>query len=221
MFRRGVNGIICLVMSGMPVLAEESPAQPGTIEQESMENPEVGDHWTYETRDEITGTVKSTTTQVVTEVTPKAIAVRLGAVGNANYSFVTFNHTWDGLDSGLFRYTPNEGLGVRMPLEVGKKWKVASDIFNSTHNTTFKRSGTAAVTARESVTTRAGTFDAFKLEIAYSDRNAADPTKKADIALEIWYAPSVDHFVKRTQVTRSNGQVRENMSMELVEFGRR
>ena len=29
---------------------------------EAMEEPEVGDHWTYELRDEITGDIKSTLT---------------------------------------------------------------------------------------------------------------------------------------------------------------
>jgi hypothetical protein len=42
----------------------------------SMEEPLPGDHWTYEVRDEIMGTITSTRQHVITEVTPKEVTVR-------------------------------------------------------------------------------------------------------------------------------------------------
>ena len=77
------------------------------------------------------------------------------------------------------------------------------------------------VVAQESVTTRAGTFDTFKIETSYQSQNANDPTKKAQVVIQIWYAPLIDHWVKRSFVSRSDGRVRERSTVELVEYGRR
>lgn len=234
MYRRVVAGIVCLSMSGLPALAQNSPspttpespagaASPPSSEDaiESMADPQPGDHWTYETRDEITGVVKATTTHVVTEVSPTTIGLRIGAVGNANFAFITCDRGWNTITTAAFKYTPNDGGGIRLPLEVGKKWSFQSNDFNSAHGVTFKRSGTARVTAKESVTTRAGTFDAFKIETSTTVRSANDPTKKSDFTSQMWYVPAVNHWVKRVMTTRTDGQIRDNSSMELVEFGRK
>ena len=47
----------------MPAPAIEIPNSP-----EPMEDAQTGDHWTYELRDDITGEVKSTITNTVTDV---------------------------------------------------------------------------------------------------------------------------------------------------------
>jgi hypothetical protein len=85
----------------------------------------------------------------------------------------------------------------------------------------WRRSGTAKVVAQESVTTRAGTFDTFKIETSLQFQNANDPTKKYQAVFQIWYAPVIDHWVKRSAVSRSEGRVREKSTIELVEYGRR
>ena len=77
------------------------------------------------------------------------------------------------------------------------------------------------MTAKESVTTQAGTFEAFKIETSVQLLNVNDPTKKVQVEQQTWYAPTIDHWVKRTAISRSDGKVRENNSAELVEFGRR
>jgi hypothetical protein len=92
---------------------------------------------------------------------------------------------------------------------------------NSTQGLSFKRSGTSMVIAQESITTSAGTFDTFKIETSYSMRNANDPTKKFDFKLVTWYAPAINHWVKRISTTRSVGNLRDNSSVELVEYGRK
>jgi len=48
-----------------------------------------------------------------------------------------------------------------------------------------------------------------------------DPTKKFQAVQQIWYAPVIDHWVKRSFVSRSDGRVRERNTIELVEYGRR
>jgi hypothetical protein len=222
MFRLVVLGVGCLLLNVPIAVAQQSsaPAAPPP-DEESMEEPLVGDHWTYETRDDITGDIKSTATQVVTEVSAAAIGVRVNVVGNPNAGYISYDRSWNAVITGVWKNSPSDGTGVRLPLAAGNTWKIQSSYVNTSNGASFKRSGTSKVVGRESVTTQAGTFDAFKIETSYVDRNSNNPTRKAEATMETWYVPSIDHWVKRTITVRSDGRVRENNSVELVEFGRR
>jgi len=199
--------------SAPPVETPDSP--------EPMEDPQTGDHWTYEVRDDITGDVKSTVTNTVTDVSGADVSIRVGVLGNPNSGYLTFDHSWNLTYNGIWRYSPNDGTGVRAPLAAGKTWPVKGTDTNTTAGVSWKRSGTAKVVAQESVTTRAGTFDTFKIETSLQIQNANDPTKKYQAVLQTWYAPVIDHWVKRTFVSRIEGHVRDKNTNELVEYGRR
>lgn len=234
MFRYVVPAAVCLFVTGELVFGQQSPpeqsqnrrvaqaapaASPDT--EESMEEPLAGDHWTYEIRDEITGEVKSTVTHVVTEVAGSTISVRSDVVGKGTGGYLTYDRAWNLINNGAWKNTPNNGEGVRLPLTAGKTWSFQANEVNSTQGVTLKRSGTSKVSGRESVTTRAGTFDAFKIQTSYTSRNANDPTKKFDITIQMWYVPAINHWAKRTYTSRSDGHLRENSSIELVEYGRK
>jgi hypothetical protein len=197
-------------------LAVESPNSV-----EPMEEAQVGDHWTYEIRDEITGDIKSTITNTVTDVSGSEISTRLAQLGNSNSGYQTFDRSWNLKDNGAWRYTANDGTGIRVPLAVGKTWSFKSTDLNSTAGISWKRSGTAKVLAQESVTTRAGTFDTFKIETSIQVQNANDPTKKVQLVQQSWYAPAIDHWVRRSFLSRADGRTREKSTIELVEYGRR
>jgi hypothetical protein len=189
--------------------------------QEAMEDVQLGDHWTYEFRDDITGDVKSVLTHTVTDVTDSEIGVRIARIGNANTGYQSFDRSWSLINSGAWRYTPNDGTGIRAPLSVGKTWSFKSNDLNNTAGLSGKRSGTSKVIAQESVTTPAGTFDTFKIETSFQIQNANDPTKKVQAVVQTWYAPAIDHWVRRSFVSRSESRVREKNTVELVEYGRR
>jgi len=188
---------------------------------EPMEGPQPGDHWTYESRDEITGDVKSTFVQTITDVAATEINVRVTVLGNPNNGYVTFDSGWNLTNDGTWRFTPNDGSGVRVPLSIGKTWPIKATGVRTAPNATWKRSGTAKVVGQESITTRAGTFDTFKIELSYQLQNSNDPTKKAQIIQRTWYAPAIDHWVKRTTESRQDGRLTDKNSVELVEYGRR
>lgn len=192
-----------------------------TDSPEPMEDVKLGDHWTYEVRDEITGDVKATNTNIVTDISGSEISVRVGVTGNPNTGYLTFDHSWNVKSNGIWRFTPNDGSGIRLPFAVGKAWSFQSADVNSTGGFSSKRSGKSRIVGQESVTTRAGTFDTFKIETSYSLSNARDPTKKFQVVTQTWYAPVIDHWVKRSSVSRSEGHVRDNTSIELIEYGRR
>src|ERR1700730_8430649 len=73
-----------------PSAAVESPNSP-----DAMEEAQLGDHWTYELRDEIAGEVKGTYTNVVTDVSATEIGTRTGMLGTFNTGYVTFDRSWN------------------------------------------------------------------------------------------------------------------------------
>jgi hypothetical protein len=197
------------------------PAAPAAAEpSDSIEQPMVGDHWTYEFYDEISGQLKNSSTFTITDISKDEIALRVETPGFP-VNFVVYDRGWNTKNNNIWKYTPNDGTGVKSPLTVGGTWRFQGDDFNSTHNVSFNRTGTSKVVGQESVTTSAGTFDTFKIETTMSLRNANDPTKTAQAVGTMWYAPAIDHWVKRTFKQSSNGHVDSAWRVELVDYGRR
>jgi hypothetical protein len=186
-----------------------------------MEEPMGGDHWTYEVRDEIAGTITATRTNVVTEVTPKDISTRVDTVGKPEPGQIVYDRSWNVTLSGQWKYSPNDGAGIQMPLTVGKIWNFQANETNVSNGYIWSRSGKSKVVGQETVTTKAGTFDTFKIETLFSRKNVKDPTQKAEVTSVTWYAPAIDHWVKRTFVNRVDRHLLVNNTIELTEYGRK
>jgi hypothetical protein len=186
-----------------------------------MEEPQPGDHWTYEARDEITGKVTATRENTVTEVTPTEISVRHKTLGTNNEGLSVYDRSWNVVENQPWRYSPHDGTGIQSPLAVGKIWPVRTNNINGTNGNVWRRSGISKVVGQESVTTRAGTFDTFKIETTFTGSNVNNPTQKNEVTSLTWYAPAIDHWVKRTFVSRANKHLQTNNVFELVEYGRR
>jgi hypothetical protein len=187
----------------------------------AMEEPLPGDHWTYEERDEITGSVNLVFTAVITEVTPTEISVRTTKAGGSGGGLVVYDRSWSLISSGEWRYAPNDGNGVRLPLAVGDTQAIQSNQVNTQKGFSYKRSGTSKVLDQETLTTKAGTFETFKIETTVSIRNVNDPTGKNELTIETWYAPAIDHWVKRTSISRTDHHLRSQTTSELIDYGRK
>jgi len=213
-----------LLLAAEPLLAQSGPTAPTPTEQSvvaPMEQAQIGDHWTYEVRDEIAGTIKATTTNTVTDLSASEVSTSVGIVGKPSAGYQTFDRSWNLTSNGVWRFSPNDGTGIRLPLAVGKTWSFKTSETNSSADISSKRSGSSKVVAQESVTTRAGIFDTFKIETSVQVQNSKNPTQKYQVSTQTWYAPLINHWVKRTYVMRFEGRVRENTVAELVEYGRR
>ena len=230
MFRYAVLGIIGLAGNAWAQQASpqaEAPAalsSPAALQSSaaiSMEEPLPGDHWTYEVRDEIIGTISATRQNIVTDVTPMQVNTRVETVGKPNAGNIVFDRSWNMTVSGPWKFSPNDGSGIQLPLSVGKTWNFQCDEVDAANANIWKRAGKSTIVGRESVTTKAGTFETFKIETSYSTRNVKDPTRKAEVTLQIWYAPAIDHWVKRTFASRVNNLLTTNNTIELVEYGRK
>lgn len=232
MLRYAVLGLIGLLASSalaqqpsLQTAAPGSSSSPASIEPAktavAMEEPTPGDHWTYEVRDEITGTVAATRTKVITEVTPVEISTRIDTLGKSNPGQIVFDRSWNVVMSGSWRYSPNAGSGIRPQLSVGKTWNFQCNELNTADGSAWKRSGKSKVVGQETVTTKAGTFETFRIETSYSARKVGNPTRIVEATSQTWYAPTINHWVKQTFVSRTDKHLLINNNVELIDYGRK
>ncbi|HTO60657.1 MAG TPA: hypothetical protein VMM15_05310 [Bradyrhizobium sp.] len=226
MLRATTFGLIVLAAGGAmaqpaspPDGAKAAPVAMDTSKAAiSTDKAQLGDRWVYELRDEITGTIKATRTQVITALTPNEIRVQFTSTALPKEGTFVYDRSWNLLTNTPWKYLPSDGTGVQAPLAVGKTWSFRADEVNSTTGAMLKRSGTSKILGQETVTTRAGTFETFKIETSYSRVSTKDPSRKVEITATGWYAPSISHWVKRNTVTRSEHLLRDKGSVELVEY---
>ena len=160
---------------------------------------------------------------IVTEVKPTSISVRfdkLGAKSNEQ-GFTIYDRSWNVVEALPWRFSPHDGTGIQAPLEIGKTWPVQTNNINGADGSVWKRSGISKVIGQESVTTKAGTFDTFKIETTFTGTNVKNPTVKNEVTSLTWYAPEIDHWVRRTFVSRTNKHLRIDNVIELISHGRK
>jgi hypothetical protein len=176
---------------------------------------QVGDQWTYVTKDEITGNVGRRRTATVTEITPKEIVTQM--VTPDGKSLIVFDHEWNRTKNGNFEYKPHDANGVQFPLAVGKEWRLQYFTSNAKTGANFKSSDLSKVVAKETVTTDAGTFEVFRIERQVKEFNTADPSRGSESQITLLYAPQINHWVRRTIVHKVEKRLRSNETDELVE----
>ena len=224
MYRYLLTGVICL-LAGSAYAQGANDARPSAPAPSkpviSMEEPMPGDFWTYELRDEISGNVTAVRKNLVTEVSATEISIRFNIEGRPTEGFNVYDRSWNLKSAAPWKYTPHDGSGIQSPPKAGASWKSEGDDINGSNGFIWKRSVRSKVVGQETLTTKAGTFETFKIETTINRRPTNDPTQKMEIIQQTWYAPAVDHWVKRTQVGRVNGNLVFNNTIELVEYGRR
>jgi hypothetical protein len=188
--------------------------------------PQVHDLWIYDTKNEVTGLPSEGYTEMVVQVSPKEVVV------NRTYRepvyrwpqnyIVTYDHDWDVIDRFDHKFKPNDGLGLRMPLSVGKTWQAEFDA-QDLHTTrrTYRGTSSSKVVAQETITTDAGTFDTFKIEQQARWLDPLDPARMWEFQIVSWFAPQINHWVRRTTLTKFEKRVRENTTEELADFNRK
>ena len=196
------------------ILAAQSPEQADDMVR-------VGDRWSFDSKDEITGFPKDTFTRVVTEVSPKEIVVSVTFRGKSGSSLVVYDHDWNRLENSAWKYKSNDGQGIRPPLSVGKEWRYEFEARNSQTGAASKTSGTSKILAQEMVTTPAGTFATFKIETRKREVSGADPSKSWEYENVGWYAPQINYWVRRTFLTKIQKRTSSNESEELISFDRK
>lgn len=215
--------LVAITLIGLTPIAAQEPAPPAAPRVAA--NPQaltvaVGDYWIFEIKDEITGAVKDTRKVVITDITEKEIATRFTVVGKEQGGIIIYDRNWNMVSSAGWKYAPNDGMGIRFPLAVNAAWKFSADAINA-NGVNWKRNGSARVKGEESVKTRAGVFDTFLIESSFKSRNTKNPAQGTEVSQQTWYAPAIQHWVKRATVLRVNGRILRNETIELTEYGHR
>lgn len=207
------------VLLGMAVLWPHGlSAQP---RDETNDPIRVGDRFIYDTKDEITGEPKGTYVVIVTEVSDKEIVTNVSFRGRNGSQLVVLDHELNRIDDSVWKYKPNDGQGIHLPLAVGKTWRSEYDARNMQNGAILRTTGVSKVLAQETVTTPAGTFETFKIERHVMQYNTVDQTKGSETDIVTWYAPKINRWVRRTFVTRIEKRVRSSTSEELADFSRK
>jgi hypothetical protein len=181
----------------------------------------VGDRWSYEIKDSLTGDLRPATTVVVGEVTDKEITTRVTARGRDRPpQAMVYDLDWGRIDDGAWKLRP-PGIGIKKPLQIGKEWRSDANGVHLQSGMTFRAEGVAKVVGREQVTTSAGTFDTFRVDMTVRMINTKDQSRSQTWTFVVWYAPAVNRWVKKTSEWRSEGRVRDSFSEELTDYSRR
>jgi hypothetical protein len=181
----------------------------------------VGDRYTFDTKNEITGEATGTYVALVTEILDKEIVTAISFRGRTDSRVVILDHDLNRLDDSVSKYSPNDGQGIRSPLAVGKEWHFQYDARNMQNGIASRASSVSKVVAQETVTTPAGTFDTFKIERHIAMHQTSDQTRSTDTEVVTWYAPKINRWVRRTFAVRIEGRLRSSTSEELVEYKRK
>lgn len=179
-----------------------------------------GDRWSYVVKDGATGDLRHDVTFVVAEVNDKEITTRLSFRGRDRPQTVIFDPHWGPIDNGVWQHRPS-GIGIRGPLQVGKEWRSQHQSKNLRSGAALSTSAVAKVVGQEQVSTPAGTFDTYRVDVQMRQVNANDQTKSSTLSHVLWYAPAVNRWVKRVEEVRFEGRLRDSFVEELTEYSRR
>jgi len=159
-------------------------------------------------------------TVVVGEINDKEITTRVSLRGKDRPLTVIQDLDWGRIDDGSWKLRP-PGIGIKKPLQIGKEWRSDANGIHLQSGVTFRAEGIAKVVGQEQITTQAGTFDAFRIDMTVRMINTKDQTRSQNWTFVVWYAPTINRWVKKTSEWRSEGRVRDSFSEELTEYSRR
>jgi hypothetical protein len=183
----------------------------------------VGDRWSYDIKDTLTGDLRQAVTIVAAEINEKEITTRVAVRGRDRDRSMTivFDPDWGRIDDGIWKNRPSDLLGIKKPLQVGKQWRAEGNSTNLQTGVALQTSGLAKVVGQEKITTPAGTFDTFRIELTVRQINAKDQTKSSTLTVVNWYAPAINRWVRKNTEVRFEGRLRDSFSDELTEYSRK
>src|SRR5262245_35055017 len=152
---------------------------------------------------------------------PKRKSTRVCQFGEQSPRQIVFDRGWSRVDDSLWKYTPSDGTGIKMPLRVGRDWRFDSKATSFQSGTAMSVNGQSKVVGAERLTTSAGTFDTFKIETTARQINANDQTNSSTLTATLWYAPTVNRWVRKTYKLQVEGRLRESQTEELTDYSRK
>ena len=189
MLRRLIAINLAVLFFFLPAYCMAQTVDPGAVR--------VGDRWSYDIKDDLTGDLRHAITIVVVEVNEKEITTRATYRGKDRPQTMVFDSNWGRIDDGAWKLRPS-GIGISRPLEIGKEWRSDANAMNLQSGVAFRATGVAKVMTQEQVTGPAGAFDTFRIDMTVRLINTRDQTKSSTWTFVVWYAPAINRWVKKT-----------------------
>jgi len=101
---------------------------------------------------------------------------------------------------------------------VGKEWRHQFFTSNTQTGNNAKASSLTKVVAQETVTTPAGTFETFKIDRQIKNFNVKDPSRYSDVEMLMWFAPQINHWIRRTFIVKQEKRTVSSTTDELIEI---
>jgi hypothetical protein len=184
----------------------------------------VGDRWSYDIKDALTGDLRQAVAIVAAEINEKEVTTRISARGRDGRDrpmTIVFNPDWGRIDDGVWKHRPSDLLGIKKPLQVGKQWRAEGNSTNIQTGVAMQTSGLAKVVGQEQITTPAGTFDTFRVDLTVRQINTKDLTKSTTLTVVVWYAPAINRWARKSTEVRFEGRLRDSFSDELTGYSRK
>ena len=186
----------------LAVLADSALAQKA-----DRPDVKVGDQWHFAVYHSVSST-KPNRAWVITAVTPEGIE------GTENGELLTLTPDLNVLQSP--QHTYSNPLALSFPLEVGKRWRYATDWLFKPKGSTGSSIVEVAVVGYERVKVPAGEFDAFKL-LSKASLQGVSPINShygGEVTTTYWFAPAARAIVRSVSHNPYLGPT----SIDLVEF---
>jgi hypothetical protein len=193
----------------MTVLMLALIAGPALAQQADRPVVQVGDQWRFAVYYAAPSTAPNRA-WVITSVSPTGIE------GTENGEPLRLTPELNVLDSP--RHKESNPRGLSFPLEVGKRWRYASDWVFKPKGSKGSSVVDVAVIGYEKVRVPAGEFDAFKL-VSKASLGGTSPINSqyaGEVVTTYWYAPAAFAIVKSV----SHNPYLGTSTVELVQFHR-
>ena len=202
-----------------PARSAAAAAKPGPekkLEKIGAPRLSVGDSWSYQVIDLLSGSVTRTYTLTLTEITPDSWRFGTGFVTDKSWN--TLRETRDGKQVS---WSPKRPI-YDFPLEVGKTWSAAA--LSDAPDRQSEHTYAIRVVRQERVIVPAGVFDTFRLE----GTNKYKTTRKKErssvegvVVHRYWYSPSVSRFVAyESDESNTKGVLLKKERVELMSHRR-
>jgi hypothetical protein len=178
--------------------------------------PHVGDTWSYHFTERDYGNKKESNFRMTVEgVSDHEISLRSGG-GTLNVYNREGNLLRAQFKSGELRSWEPFFPRFSYPLELGKTW--AQKFVSKRPNLEIDNDATLTVVGWESITVKAGTFNALKISYVSWYRRR-DNNFTGRVALNVWFVPEIKRWVKVDVVDRgNNGKIYADTTEELLAF---
>ena len=192
---------------------------PSWAEEQRM-HAKAGSFWNYAAADEIKQS-KWIMESTLTETKDEERVVRFNTRGISNNTINVYDENWNLKEASGWKYEPHLGIGVPSPLNVGSQSK--TDVSASQQQQTGwsdprPATGEARITAVETIATKAGKFETYRVESSSKSSSTIAPLTEIETKYILWFSPKADHWVKAQVEQRSDGRLVSKTSQELIEY---